>query len=179
MRILLALAAVLLFAACGSSDEAVPTDVPTATANPTATDPGGDVVFCAQIGDGSTPTTPTPVPSCQPGADPGADFSSHFVPTISTPPPLPAGTIALSNYLEFTGGLSGGEVISVPFHVGYGSEPPVEMTVPPGATAYWYTFADDRWQRLQEADVRSDGDEPLGEGSFDPVPANLIVLAEP
>jgi hypothetical protein len=179
MRVLLALVAVALFTACGSSGEDLPTDAPTTTSSPVQTDSGGDVVICHQISDGSTPTTPTPVPSCRPGTDPGPDFQPYFVPTESTPAPLPPGTTALSNYFEFhlTDDPGATTVISLALVVGE-SRPPIAATVPPGATAYFYTFVAGDWQRLQTADVVSDDAGPQAQGTFDSYPANLIVLAE-
>ena len=165
MRILLALAAVLLFAACGSSGEDVPTDAPTATASPaTSGEPGGDVVICAHVGDGSTPTTPTPVPSCQPSTGETLQLSPDVFGQVTDPPPLPAGKTAASDYVVIYGDASA--TIGIPLKSG----------VPAGASLAWYTYNSGAWTRLGEQVVTSDA--PIAEGTFDPLPANLIVLAE-
>ncbi len=165
MRIIFALALVLLFAACHSNED-VPTD-----ASPTAS---GDLVICGEIGEATTPAPPTPEPSCNPGED--VANALRFT-TEATPLPLPAGTMALTNYFEISSG--GGRVtMSITLRVGFGDEPVVVVTPPPGHAASFYTYAAGGWQRLQAADIVDGNNGPEAHGSFDVAPANLIVLVE-
>jgi hypothetical protein len=192
--ILLALTAILLLTACANSDEVVPTNSPTSTAVITPT-PANAVVFCPQIGNSSTPITPTPEPSCDPGdTDPRVEIADGLFSKEATPPPLPVGTTQLSNYFEFESSISNvpGLTISVPLGVKdrlatiQPNVPPDTLaptprtTVPPGTVPYWYTHSSDGWTRLFVAHIVADAsvnNQPSATDSFHPVPANLIVLA--
>jgi len=144
LRILLplALAAIaLLVAACNSSEEiddmaVSPSPSPTATASPA----DGDVVFCHQIAIAgeATPSTPTPVPSCDPTGG-FTEVGPGIEGRIGDAPPLPSGTAALTNYAEFQlDNPATGANISLPLNA----------AAPIGGLFAWYTYEGGAWERL-------------------------------
>jgi hypothetical protein len=176
----------LLLAACSDTEEDVSADPQSSEVTTTTTPaPVGDVIICARFGDGSTPTTATPVPSCTPAESLPGDSLEDAVQIAegvwsrrATPSPLPEGAVALTDFFEFEfAGEPIGATIGLPLHVTRGAEY-VPTTVPPGMQATWYTHEQDGWTRLMNAVIRNGGDEPLAEGTFPELPANIIVLAE-
>jgi len=167
-QIALALTAIFLLTACADSDEDIPTPSPTPT-------PANAVVFCPRIGDGSTPLTTTPEPSCDPGdSEPQIEVADGVFASKGIAPPLPTGATPLSNYFEFRGvdGIAG-LTLSVPMRIDTGDQS-VDTIVPPGMNAVWYTHGENGWTPLIDAIVEND----LASGAFSPLPPNVIVLAE-
>ena len=166
--ILLALTAILLLTACANSNEDLPSNALTGTAT---SSPAAAVIFCPRIGGSSTPTTPTPIPSCQPPASVG-DLSDVSL-QETDPPPLPSGFAAYSSYYTVEGGADGlPATLSIDL-----------LTDPSNANHLaWYTYAAGHWTRL-EGELVPIGSAPNSDssvvGTFNPLPENLIVLGEP
>jgi hypothetical protein len=160
-------AVLLLLAACSDGEEDVPADSQsTDVAAPTVTWPPGDVIICARFGDGSTPTTATPVPSCTPADSLDGDLSLARL-TEAVPPPLPAGFTALTSFYTVD-----------PALVGEPGQVNLDTTGAWSSAAAWYTY-DGTWSQVN-ASIRPLGpaDHPVANGTFDTLPANIIVLAE-
>lgn len=162
--IALALAAILVLTSCADSDEDVPTTAPA-----TSQSSSGDIVFCPRIGDGSNPVTTTPIPSCSPG--PHLEDLSDASLQEADAPPLPGGFTAHSPYYIVEGGAAG-----LPAQLAVtltDDEVPFEKLA-------WYTYIGSDWQRLAPI-VEPIGpvEYPAAIGTFDELPSNLIVLAEP
>lgn len=171
LRLALALCAALALAlaACNSDEETV-SDT---TSGSTPTTIGDAITICGRIGvpGEATPSSPTPESSCEPGSDFAAPPGIH--PTVTDAPGLPAGTTALTRYIELnsddpdTAG-----VISMPLVA--------ELDI--GRDIAWYTYDSGQWMALEVTPVvhksTIPGQDTLVEGSFNPLPANLILLAE-
>lgn len=182
LRLTLALLAALALAltACDSDEESPnPEGIPIVqTITPTPNTIGDAITICAEIGvpGEATPSSPTPEPSCEPGDD----FTS--IPgirgAITDPPPLPSNMIALSRYLEFEIGQSSTSAnISLPLI----AEAPSSLDAI--FTPVWYTYDSGQWRALdtivQIHRSTISVQNAMASGDFDPIPANLILLAEP
>lgn len=176
LRLTLALLAALALTACDNDDEVlsgVPL-TPTPTNVGDASTIGDAITICTEIGvpGEATPSSPTPEPSCEPGDD----FTS--IPgirgAITEPPPLPPNVIAVTRYLEFE--------IEQP---GPSADVALPLTaeVPIGLTFAWYTHDSGQWRALdttvQIHRSTISGQDAMASGEFDPIPRNLILLAEP
>jgi hypothetical protein len=81
-------------------------------------------------------------------------------------PPLPPGLVPLSEYYEF----EAEEDVPITLKL------ELIEAVDDAAGLGFYTFFDNRWQRLSEVTVQEIAGKPLAEGEFPTVPANLAVL---
>ncbi len=81
-------------------------------------------------------------------------------------PALPPGLAALSDFIEFDA------KEDVPVSIGL----PITEAIDNSAGLGFYTFFDDRWQRLAEVDVKEIEGKTLGEADFTSVPKNLAIL---
>lgn len=153
-----ALTSLLILTACADNDEDLPT--------PTITLAGDAVVICPQIGNAPTPPTPTAAPSCAAGSN--LDVPPGIRGHVTLPPQYPEGAEPVTEYVELTETAGIGATIALPIH----------WPAPTNAAAFWYTFADGSWSRLQVADLADNREQTLVSGRFDPLPPNLIVLAE-
>ena len=166
--ILLALTTPLFLTACANSDENLatssPTSAPTATATPAA---AAAVIFCPQIGIGSAPTTPTPIPAGEPSSiDPGVD-PPRLLLRQTEAPPLPSGLQPLSEYYLVEGGTPG-----------YATLLSVALLSSDLGPLAWYTYDNGEWLQLPNSLVpRGPREGPVAVGEFPTLPANLIVLA--
>jgi hypothetical protein len=172
LHIILPLLAALTLAltACNSDEETVSDTTVTASPTPTL---AADVIICHQIGvpGEATPSSPTPEPSCEPGDDfttiPGIRGA------LADPPPLPSGTTALTRYIEFETDEPGTNA-----DVGLA----LTTEVPIGDSFAWYTYDSGQWRALDTTvQIHTStiaGQDAMASGDFQPLPANLILLAE-
>lgn len=174
LRLTLTLLAALTLAltACDNDPYEVEYSIPE-TPSPNPNTIGDSIIICTQIGvpGEATPSSPTPEPSCEPGDDFTAPPGVRG--TISDPPPLPSGMTALTRYIEFE--------IDEP---GTNADVGLALTaeVPIGDSFAWYTYDSSQWQALDttvqiHASTIS-GEDAMAAGDFQPLPANLILLAE-
>jgi hypothetical protein len=106
-----------------------------------------------------------------------ADIAQDFESCRAEPPRLPENATQLTSFYTFhkTGtGAPSGLTISLPTRIEAGFFD-VVPTVPQGNRAYFYSHSDAGWTRLIPAVIESD----LARGTFQTLPENLIVLAEP
>ena len=173
LRLALALIAAfgLALAACNSDEESPDLAVDPA---PTLTSGNaGNVTICPRIGavDEASPVSQTPPPACQPGSNFETVPGIHT--TIAQPPELPAGATPLTNYLALTfDDPDTAGVIGIP----------LETAPPIGRVLSWYSYQDGEWRALDPVVTISEstiaGSDAFAQGSFDPLPPNLILLAE-
>jgi hypothetical protein len=172
LRLTSALLAALTLAltACNSNEESLSDTTP----SPTATETTGDITICIEIGvpGEATPSSPTPEPSCEPGDD-FPQIAPGIRGTLADPPPLPSGMTALTRYIEFE--------IDEP---GTNADVGLALTAeaPIGDSFAWYTYDSGQWRELDttvqiHASTIS-GEDAMAVGDFQPLPANLILLAE-
>jgi hypothetical protein len=170
LPILVAFVLALGLTACSSDEETVPD--PTTSPAPTPT-VAGDVTICPQIGvpGEATPSSPTPAPSCYPGK-PFADVGPGIRGRIAESPPLPEGMTALTTYIEFeTDDPTIGANISLP----------LLAPLPTGHDLSWYTYDSGAWRALRQTvgihESTLSDQNAIAESDFNPLPANLILLA--
>lgn len=180
-RLILTLLATLTLAliiACANNED-IPSGHaidPSPSASPNTI--GDAITICGQIGvpGEATASSPTSEPSCEPGDDftapPGVTA------TISDPPPFPSGTEAVTSYIQFTfnqADISG--IVGLPPRY-----TDADGIIIVSRSVAWYTYASAQWIRLDatvNAIQSSMGTDGLYSSYFDPIPANLILLAEP
>ena len=140
----------ILFAACGGGSSATTTTAPTGT---TAASTTVAAATTAATGAG----TPT-----QTG---GANTTPADTGVPATRPDLPPGTNAVSDYHVFPN--PGGPSILYTANI--------TTPVASDATAYWYSYQNGQWVKLQQAYVTGLREQQV-QGSFDTTPPDLIVL---
>ncbi|MEO8458798.1 MAG: hypothetical protein ABI559_13425 [Chloroflexota bacterium] len=166
IALLIAVSFALILTACSSDDD----DLPTATTTAPTPTSAGAITFCPQIGNGSTPTTPTPIPSCAPNDNLNIDLSGVSLHEADSPP-IPSGQSAASPYYTLAG-------------PGVGFSASISITLLKdqlqGERLAFYTYTDTGWQRAGDVTILapSETTDASAIGSFDRVPNNLIVLAE-
>jgi hypothetical protein len=139
----------ILFAACGGGSSTTTTTSPagtTATASTTAAATAAATAAGTATGGGASATP----------ADTGAP---------ATLPDLPPGTNAVSDYHVFPN--PGGPSILYTANI--------TTPVSSDATAYWYSYQNGQWVKLQQAYITGLREQQV-QGSFDSTPPDLIVL---
>jgi hypothetical protein len=175
LRLLLPLlAAIAVLTSCDNEPEEGDSIFFGATPTPTI---DGNIIFCPRIGVAgeSTPSSPTPEPSCEPGDHLTAPPGVHM--TINTPPALPSGFGALTEYYEIVSDSTVGGTIGVPSI--YAGSDDILVLVREGTVA-WYTFDEESWVRLENtvSVIQTVDGDGLYSSAFGPMPQNLILLAQ-
>ena len=176
LRLAITLLAALTFAltACDSGpDEVLPGNP--VTQSPTPNTIGDTIIICPRIGvpGEATPSSPTPEPSCAPGDD-RQDVGTLMTGRVGVPPPLPSGVVSLTDFEEF-------DIVDPPLNAVVGLA--LKSEIPVGRDLGWYTYDSGQWRALdvtvQIHTSTTSGQGGMASGNFDPVPPNLILLAEP
>jgi hypothetical protein len=141
----------ILFAACGGGSSTTTTTAPTGTIAAAST----TVAATTTAATATASATDTGGASTTP-ADTGAS---------ATRPDLPPGTNAVSDYHVFPN--PGGPAILYTANI--------TTPVSSDATAYWYSYQNGQWMKLQQAYVTGLREQQV-QGSFDTTPPDLIVL---
>ena len=141
----------ILFAACGGGSSTTTTTAPTGTTAASTT-----VATATTAATGAGTATDTGGASATPADTGGAP---------ATMPDLPAGATAVSEYHVFPN--PGGPSILYTANI--------TTPVSSDATAYWYSYQNGQWLKLQQAYVTGLREQQV-QGSFDTTPPDLIVL---
>jgi len=140
----------ILFAACGGGSNTTTTTSPTGTTAAATT--VAAATTAATAADTATDTGGASTTPAETGAP-------------ATMPDLPPGTNAVSDYHVFPN--PGGPAILYTANI--------TTPVSSDATAYWYSYQNGQWVKLQQAYVTGLR-EQQAQGSFDTTPPDLIVL---
>jgi hypothetical protein len=142
----------ILFAACGGSSSTTTTTAPTGTTAATSS---------------TVATATTAATASGTATDTGASKTPADTGAPATRPDLPLGTNAVSDYHVFPS--PGGPSILYTANI--------TTPVASDATAYWYSYQNGQWVKLQQAYVTGLREQQV-QGSFDTTPPDLIVLVQ-
>jgi hypothetical protein len=151
-------ALLLLLAACGGSSSTTTTTAPAGTTAAASTTAAATATTAATAAGTATDTGGAKA-SATPAGTGGAP---------ATMPGLPPGTIAVADYYIVPAG--------VQLQAAALFTRNITQTIPSGDTTTWYTYTGGQWTSLGPATVFG-GTPSIAQGSFSPVPTNLVVLA--